>query len=189
MRKTPCSFVDISGQTFTYWTVLERADNRHGRVYYKCRCRCGHESVVSKTALEHEVSTSCGCRTKTINRDVENFAKPWTEKEDEAIRKYYPVNGTKSLMAFLGRSSDSIIHRAKKLGVKIPEQRRKVICRFLRLAWSEQELQVLRDHYSKGGVSACLPLLPKRSKNAIWNKAEKLGIKLERNCSNSSMAA
>lgn len=52
---------DLTGQTFGRLTVIERAPNRDGRVYWKCRCSCGNVTEVSAQNLKLGLATSCGC--------------------------------------------------------------------------------------------------------------------------------
>jgi hypothetical protein len=56
---------DLTGQILGYWTVLERAEDRCGQVSWRCRCICGNERLVFRTALRRTKwpSRSCGCRT------------------------------------------------------------------------------------------------------------------------------
>ena len=46
--------------------------------------------------------------------------------------------------------------------------------------WSEDEKQVLRDHFPAGGVSACLVRLPGRTAPGVYNTAHKLGLTSEK---------
>jgi hypothetical protein len=182
MRKTPFTFVDIAGQRYDKWLVLERVDNRWGRVHYRCQCDCGFVGIVSKTALERKTSKSCGCvkNFRNWNRNEGNHGKPYTKEEEQLIRNWYPVNGTRFLRKHLGRSKEAIRHKAHLLGVEVPEARKTDLTR-RHDEWRDYELRILREHYPKGGTAACIKLLPKRSKNAIWVKAQKLGICLEKN--------
>lgn len=52
--------VDISGQTFGRWTVLEPMGRVGSRTQWKCRCACGHEALVSTNNLRRGVSRCCG---------------------------------------------------------------------------------------------------------------------------------
>lgn len=45
-------------------------------------------------------------------------SREWAASEDQAIRDGYPQNGPKPLAKQLGRSVDSVKHRARKLGVR-----------------------------------------------------------------------
>lgn len=55
--------IDLTGQTFGYWLVLERAANRAGgKAYWKCRCTaCGKEKEVASSHLRGGRTTNCGC--------------------------------------------------------------------------------------------------------------------------------
>ncbi|WP_019833801.1 hypothetical protein [Sphingomonas sp. PR090111-T3T-6A] len=46
-----------------------------------------------------------------------------------------------------------------------------------RAFWTYPELRILAQHYPAGGVRACLPLLRRRSKTAIYAAATELGLK------------
>lgn len=45
-----------------------------------------------------------------------------------------------------------------------------------RYFWTTAEEQILREHYPRGGLTACLPLLPNRSHAAIYVHAHSLGL-------------
>ena len=60
-RKRGPAAADLTGQTFGNLTVLERAENRHGRTVWRCRCSCGNETVVSAHDLRAGHTKSCGC--------------------------------------------------------------------------------------------------------------------------------
>ena len=53
-------FIDIAGQKFGRWTVLEYAGNNK----WLCRCDCGTVKEVGGYALRHGRSVSCGCYCK-----------------------------------------------------------------------------------------------------------------------------
>ncbi len=53
--------MDMTGQRFGKWTVLERAeDDRSPNVTWLCRCACGKEKVVQGSRLRRGGSTRCG---------------------------------------------------------------------------------------------------------------------------------
>lgn len=65
-------FIDLTNQTFGYWTVLKRSDlKKSDGVYWHCRCKCGTEKIVAGGSLRSGKSTSCGCyaaeKAKQIN--------------------------------------------------------------------------------------------------------------------------
>lgn len=51
--------IDLSGQRFGRWTVLNRASGRQS--YWNCVCDCGTERQVFLGALRSGKSQSCGC--------------------------------------------------------------------------------------------------------------------------------
>ena len=57
--------IDLTGQKFGRWTVLERAPKPEGShstsAFWLCRCECGTEKVVSGNVLKQGKSQSCGC--------------------------------------------------------------------------------------------------------------------------------
>ena len=56
-------FIDLSGQIFGKWTVLEKTNNRDasGGVLWKCQCECGTIKEVSGNSLRRGKNTGCGC--------------------------------------------------------------------------------------------------------------------------------
>lgn len=55
------AFLDLTGQTFGRWTVIERAPNRGRHVCWLCRCECGNTGIVISSNLTSGISRSCGC--------------------------------------------------------------------------------------------------------------------------------
>lgn len=54
--------IDISGQQFDRWTVLQKAGNdSRGGAIWLCRCACGTERGVLGADLRQGKSRSCGC--------------------------------------------------------------------------------------------------------------------------------
>ena len=64
--------VDISGRQFGRLTALyptERRD-KHGTVYWHCRCSCGNEAEVSESSLMSGNCKSCGCLKKENQKNI-----------------------------------------------------------------------------------------------------------------------
>ena len=61
-------FIDLAGQPFGRLTVLERAKNRNGRVYWKCKCSCGNITIVHSYNLIAGFTKSCGCLNKELTK-------------------------------------------------------------------------------------------------------------------------
>ncbi len=58
MSKT---IVDISGQTFSAWTVVGSVIRTTRHALWPCRCICGTERDVASWSLRSGLSRSCGC--------------------------------------------------------------------------------------------------------------------------------
>ena len=54
--------IDLSGQKFGKWTVLEYAENS----MWKCQCECGSVAFIDSYSLRSGNSRSCGCYQKEI---------------------------------------------------------------------------------------------------------------------------
>lgn len=62
--------IDLTGQTFGRFTVLERAhNNKDGRAMWLCRCECGNERIVLGKCLRNGHTQSCGCLNREINSE------------------------------------------------------------------------------------------------------------------------
>ena len=53
--------IDLIGQKFGYWNVLERDLSKKGAAYWICQCQCGTIRSVCGSSLRNGTSTSCGC--------------------------------------------------------------------------------------------------------------------------------
>lgn len=62
--------IDLTGQRFGRWTVLEHAPNRNKQnnrhTYWSCLCDCGSIANVRALDLQRGHSRSCGCLSKEI---------------------------------------------------------------------------------------------------------------------------
>lgn len=74
--------LDLTGQRYGFLTVLEEAPkeyikNKHRCSYWKCKCDCGKECIVTLSHLRSGHTKSCGCWKKqaTINYNKLNKAK------------------------------------------------------------------------------------------------------------------
>ncbi len=57
---------DLTGQRFGRLTVIEFVPNEKSHSYWKCKCDCGNECVVSTDNLKNANVTSCGCYHKEM---------------------------------------------------------------------------------------------------------------------------
>ncbi len=64
---------DLTNQKFGRLTVVGRAPNKHGKVYWRCVCEEGNHVDVGRTELVNGDTKSCGClkRELTVQRDRE----------------------------------------------------------------------------------------------------------------------
>lgn len=69
--------IDLTGQYFGYWKVIERFANTEGRcTKWLCECKCGTRKVVNGATLRNGTSKSCGCmRTELLIERVRTHGK------------------------------------------------------------------------------------------------------------------
>lgn len=53
--------IDLTGQDFGYWHVIEQAENQNGRTAWLCQCKCGTKKIIAGCCLKDGSSQSCGC--------------------------------------------------------------------------------------------------------------------------------
>lgn len=58
---------ELVGQQFGDLTVISYEGKNSGRHYWRCRCQCGKETVVSQTNLQNGHTKSCGHRAMPLN--------------------------------------------------------------------------------------------------------------------------
>ena len=76
--------IDLTGQRFGRWTVIERAGSDRYRTavvtLWLCRCDCGTEAIVRGQNLRSGRSLSCGCLR---DERVAEAAKEMHRKREE----------------------------------------------------------------------------------------------------------
>lgn len=60
-------FVDLTGERFGRLTVIERAENKCGKVAWLCKCDCGNTNIVNAINLKNGKTNSCGCLKTEIH--------------------------------------------------------------------------------------------------------------------------
>lgn len=62
IEKINTTEIDITGQDFGFWHVIEKSEKRNsaGVIYWHCKCKCGIEKDVLGTTLRQHLSLSCG---------------------------------------------------------------------------------------------------------------------------------
>lgn len=69
------TFIDLTGQRFGRWTVIEISNCHKSRLHWLCRCDCGTSRFISSSNLRCGTSKSCGCsryngRVKQLNESI-----------------------------------------------------------------------------------------------------------------------
>ena len=93
--------------------------------------------------------------------------KSWLKKEDDVLRRYYPVQGrliTQAILRAIGfkRSRRAVTCRAHKLNLK--------------MRWTGKETWILRQTYAEFGARYSQRYMTHRSLVAIRDKARREGI-------------
>lgn len=56
-------FIDLTGQTIGYLTVIKRIETKNSKTRWLCRCKCGNYATpITHYLLHHKDIPSCGCR-------------------------------------------------------------------------------------------------------------------------------
>lgn len=61
---------DLTGQVFTFLTVIDRAPNHGSHAMWNCKCKCGARRVVRGSDLRNEKIKSCGCYSTSKLKEV-----------------------------------------------------------------------------------------------------------------------
>ena len=70
--------LNLKDQRFGRLTVLEKAENQHGRTAWLCQCDCGNQKIITTHSLRSGNTKSCGCLHKEITS--KNFRKDITNQ-------------------------------------------------------------------------------------------------------------
>ena len=103
--------VDLTGQVFGKWIVLERARSIRSRVFWRCRCKCGTVREYPAHYLRAATGgcNKCGNRTKAGSRS------------DEESRQVLHVQGVLSKERGEGPRRTQMIRSAWRLGLTLQE--------------------------------------------------------------------
>jgi len=86
--KRAWNFTDLTGQVFTYLTVIKYVGTKKKKAHWLCKCECGKELIVSTGSLNTGSTKSCGC---------------WrSERSFEQLLKHGFTTGTKFQKQFYG---------------------------------------------------------------------------------------
>jgi hypothetical protein len=64
---------DLCGKEFGFLKVLEKAKNKHGRVHWRCLCKCGNIKDIMASHLKRGAVTSCGCNRFGIGEESNSW--------------------------------------------------------------------------------------------------------------------
>lgn len=91
MKKVPYNFVDITGQRFGRFVVIERVPNRYKQRFWKCICDCGNIVEVRGDHIKSGATKSCGCYSKESHkkhgRSRTPIYKVWQAIKDRCYNK------------------------------------------------------------------------------------------------------
>ena len=90
--------------------------------------------------------------------------REWSEEENEILREWYPIEGTKVADRLEGRTRGATQAQAKRLGLKSFN------------VWTEEENETLRKYYLIEGIKV-IDRLEGRTKYATKKQVRKLGLK------------
>lgn len=89
--------------------------------------------------------------------------REWTEEENNILKEYYPVEGTKVIGRLEGRTKATTKKQARRLGL------------FINRIWTEEEIEILKKWYPIEGLKV-LVRMEGRTKSAIQAMAVRLNI-------------
>lgn len=85
--------MDLTGQKFGKWTVIERVVSNTCQPKFLCRCECGTERIIASQNLRKGNTTSCGCdRKKYIDLTGQRFGRLVAVRRVENNHKWGFVN-------------------------------------------------------------------------------------------------
>lgn len=84
--------IDMTGKSYSRWTVISRCGTLDNKAAWLCRCDCGTERVVNGTTLRSGTSKSCGCLQREVvskRNTQKRSAKPKCTKFLRELRIFY----------------------------------------------------------------------------------------------------
>ena len=80
--------IDLSGQFFSLWKVIDRAGNdKHRSLVWNCICACGKETKVAGGSLREGRSNGCQSCSKLVDLEGQQIAD-WKVIEIADIDKH-----------------------------------------------------------------------------------------------------
>ena len=101
--------INLIGQRFGSLEVIERAESKNGKTFWKCKCDCGNEVTVFGYYLRSGHTKSCGCLRKQRNNSFKNeVGKKYNHLT--VIKEYGRKEGIKSDHIYWECECDCINH-------------------------------------------------------------------------------
>jgi hypothetical protein len=121
-----------------------------------------HTLKRSYSSMEHRA------RKLGISRPVSEVASPWSKRDDVYLKRWHRRKSFSEIARALGRTPNSVDHRARKLGITNPA------ALFAR-TWSTKEDLYLRRWHRKRSLAEIARAL-KRTTSSVDHRARKLRI-------------
>lgn len=106
----------------------------------------------------------------------------WTPAEDLVLRQHFILGGAAFCKTLLpNRTRLAIRNRAWDIGLRTTAEERTAIRARTSgkgAPWSKDELLILRAYYPQVGPSGLAQFFPKRTRDAIYIKASRLGLRM-----------
>ena len=78
---------DLTGRKFDRLTVKEFSHSEGCMYYWKCKCECGKEILVTRSNLVNGNTKSCGCLKQEVNASKTRRVEGKTTADKKAIKE------------------------------------------------------------------------------------------------------
>ncbi|XZE33768.1 HNH endonuclease signature motif containing protein [Pirellulaceae bacterium SH501] len=125
LGRTPVNRVKLVGRTFGELVVIAFEGTAGGHTIWRCKCRCGNETIVRNGNLQSGSVRSCGCLTRRTGEQSPNWQNGFTisthgykhilTSDPNRTNRYEPEH--RLVMAkVLGRplTSDEVVHHINR---------------------------------------------------------------------------
>lgn len=154
------------------WTTKE--DEKLLKLYKEYN---GHISRFEKFFADRTYS-AIHCRLNTLGVEKGVHESAWTKEELEKLRDviakvgYSTKHSSAFLDAFPTRTITECLKKAKECEFKYIYSKK--------TTWTAEEDKIILTRYPIGGSRACQQVLPNRSRDSIYRRAFKIGVKYDR---------
>jgi len=104
----------LTGQTFTYLSVVDLIECRKGIKYYSCLCKCGNSKIANHYRLLNGQVKSCGCIRKQPKRSKKprtdgSYIGVYNQGSKWVARIHH--NGVKTIIGFFSTQGKAVLAR------------------------------------------------------------------------------